>query len=151
MIILGIDPGPKESGFVIWDTDKRRPTDSDIMENDSLKSYLHCGEGLDTVAIEWLTGYGQIAGNDVYETCRWVGKFEECIELCPVELIPRKDIKRHLCGNTTTNDKYVRQALIDRFGEQGTKKNPGPLYGISGHMWSALAVAVTAADRLKGG
>ena len=63
-------------------------------------------------------------------------------------MIPRKDVKRHLCGNTTTNDKYVRQALIDRFGEPGTKKNPGRLYGVSGHIWAALAVAITAADRL---
>jgi len=26
----------------------------------------------------------------------------------------------------------------------GTKKTPGPLYGVSGHAWQALAVAVVA-------
>jgi hypothetical protein len=40
----------------------------------------------------------------------------------------------------------VRQALIDRLGPQGTKKNPGPTYGMRSHLWAALAVAVYAGD-----
>ncbi len=35
------------------------------------------------------------------------------------------------------------------FGEPGTKKNPGPTYGIKSHLWAALAVAVTAYDKIK--
>jgi hypothetical protein len=46
-------------------------------------------------------------------------------------------------------DQNIRQALIDRLGPPGTKKNPGPTYGVTSHMWSALAVAVTAHDKLK--
>jgi hypothetical protein len=38
-------------------------------------------------------------------------------------------------------DANIRQALIDKLGAVGTKKAPGPLYGISGHLWAALAVA----------
>ena len=34
-------------------------------------------------------------------------------------------------------------------GKPGTKKQPGPLYGISGDLWSALAVAVTQHDRMS--
>ena len=41
----------------------------------------------------------------------------------------------------------TRHALIDRFGGKdaaiGRKAAPGPLYGISRDMWSALAIAVT--------
>ncbi|MBV8782506.1 MAG: hypothetical protein JO353_14005, partial [Phycisphaerae bacterium] len=49
-------------------------------------------------------------------------------------------------------DGNIRQALIDRFGPTkeraiGKKKSPGPLYGMSGDCWSALAVAVTYADQ----
>jgi hypothetical protein len=40
----------------------------------------------------------------------------------------------------------VRQALIDRLGPQGTKKNPGPTYGMRSHLWAALAVGVYAWD-----
>jgi hypothetical protein len=40
-------------------------------------------------------------------------------------------------------DANIRQALIDKIGPQGTKKDPGPTYGISKDVWSALAIAVT--------
>jgi hypothetical protein len=43
-------------------------------------------------------------------------------------------------------DANIRQALIDRFGAVGTKKMPGPLFGVSSHYWAALAVAVYAAE-----
>jgi hypothetical protein len=149
MKILGIDPGPKESGYVIWDGMR---AEAGTMENEALRHYLVNGHRLTALAIERIRGYGQVAGNDTYETCEWIGRFDITAReggIPIVKLIPRKDIKNHLCGNTTTNDKYVRQALIDRLGEQGSKKNPGPLYGISGHAWAALAVAVTCADMLE--
>lgn len=47
-------------------------------------------------------------------------------------------------------DANVRQALINRFGGKdaaiGRKAAPGPLYGISRDMRSALAIAVTGHD-----
>jgi hypothetical protein len=62
-------------------------------------------------------------------------------------LIGRKAIKSHLCSTTQAKDKDIRAALIDRLGEPGTKKNPGPTYGISGDCWAALSVCVTWADQ----
>lgn len=148
MRILGIDPGATKSGYVILDGSIN---DADILPNEEMRRFITNGHFLDCVAIERIRGYGIAAGDDTFDTCEWVGRFDITARqggVPIVELIPRKDIKRHLCGNTTTNDKYIRQALIDRFGEPGTKKNPGPLYGISGHLWAALAVAVTCADKL---
>lgn len=59
----------------------------------------------------------------------------------------RRAVKLHLCGSMRAKDGNIRQALVDRFGGQaqavGTKKAPGPLFGLSSHRWSALAVAVT--------
>jgi hypothetical protein len=59
----------------------------------------------------------------------------------------RATVKAHLCRSAKAKDSNVRQALIDLFGGKenaiGTKKTPGPLYGISGDVWAALAVAVT--------
>lgn len=151
MIILGIDPGPKESGYILWDSDLKAIVKEEVGHEANLGILYKLSElSIKYVAIEQIRGYGVVAGDDTFDTCEWIGRFKQRAMDCGRNclLIPRKEIKLHLCGNTTTNDKYVRQALIDRFGQVGTKKNPGPLYGISGHAWSALAVAVTAADRI---
>jgi hypothetical protein len=82
-------------------------------------------------------------------------------------MVPRRYVKIALCGKTTfrdpttgslkgIGDKHVRQAILDRFPgtgggktpQIGTKKQPGPLYGVKGHMWAALAVALTAEKML---
>ena len=52
----------------------------------------------------------------------------------------------HLFTGEHLTDKNIRQVLLDRFGPPGTKKAKGHLYGVSGHMLSALAVAVVFAD-----
>jgi hypothetical protein len=57
-------------------------------------------------------------------------------------------VKLHLCKSTKANDASIRQALIDRYGPGkeraiGTKKAPGPLYGVKADVWAALALAVT--------
>jgi hypothetical protein len=147
--IMGIDPGSQKSGYVIWDGGL---VESGHILNEELRLHITKHHFLDRVAIERIRGYGIVAGDDTFDSCEWVGRFEITARLGGVpciDLIPRKNIKRHLCGNTTTNDKYIRQALIDRLGEVGTKKNPGPLFGISGHLWAALAVAITCADEIK--
>lgn len=153
MNILGIDPGPKQSGWVLWDTIYHRVEGYGHQDNEDVKQIIYIPDRIiDTVAIEMITGYGVVSGDDTFNTCRWVGIFEEAARvsrqiISRIYLVPRKEVKRVLCGNTTTNDKYVRQALIDRYGDQGTKKNPGPLYGIAGHTWAALAVAVVAGEK----
>ena len=64
--------------------------------------------------------------------------------------IERREEKLHLCDSPRANDSTIRQAIIDRFGGKdaaiGKKKVPGPLYGISGDVWAALAVAITAVE-----
>jgi hypothetical protein len=61
-------------------------------------------------------------------------------------MLPRRAVKLALCGDSRAKDANIRQALIDRFGGSaaiGRKANPGPLYGISPDVRSALAIAVT--------
>ncbi len=146
MIILGIDPGSRESGFIYWDTKKQKLIGKGICENNQLKEQISEHQ-YDVLAIENIRGYGIVAGDDTFDTCLWIGRFDSDQRAI---LISRKEIKRHLCGTTTTNDKYIRQALIDRLGEVGTKSKPGPLFGVSGHIWSALAVAITAQETEDG-
>lgn len=150
MKILAIDPGSRESGYVVWNAEDRKPEKFGHIPNEALLLICRNFQKDMPIAIEQIRGYGIVAGDDTFDTCQWSGRFEEAHKIHggSVFMVPRKDVKRHLCGNTTTNDKYIRQALIDRFGDVGTKKNPGRLYGISGHLWAALAVAVTCADKM---
>jgi hypothetical protein len=95
----------------------------------------------DIVAIEMIACYGLRVGAEVFDTCVWIGRFIECVEgTAPVKLVFRSQVKKHL-GCANGKDKDVRAALIARYGEPGTAKNPGRLYGISSHLWAALAVA----------
>jgi hypothetical protein len=152
MIIAGIDPGSKESGLVLWGMPERKSHFSMMLTNYDLLKFLRMELAaaaalphIDILGIEQIRGYGITAGDDTFDTCEWSGRFREAFENRGGKVImqPRKEVKLALCGNTTTNSKYIRMALIDRYGDTGTKKTPGPLYGISGHLWSALAVAVT--------
>jgi hypothetical protein len=106
-----------------------------------------------TVAIEMIASYGMPVGREVFETCVWIGRFQQALESPgTAELVYRKDVKLHLCGSPRAKDGNVRQALIDLFPatgggktpQIGTKKQPGPLYGMSSHAWAALGVAITA-------
>jgi hypothetical protein len=154
MRILAIDPGTEQSGWVIFDTDTQRPRRFGTSSNGELLEMVEVEAGgfgfVDVLAIEMVASYGMAVGRDVFETVRWIGRFQQAW-FAPedVVLVYRQDVKLHLCNSARAKDGNVRQALVDRLGPQGKKKEPGPLYGVSGHMWSALAVAVTAADRLN--
>lgn len=130
-----------------------------ILANPEIKFKLACfryspvgdsiPEPLPIVAIEMIACYGMAVGAEVFDTCLWIGEFRGYMRPQPVTLCYRKDIVVHLCGTAKARDPNVRQALIDRLGKPGTKKNQGPTYGIKNHMWAALAVAVYAADQLN--
>ena len=82
-------------------------------------------------------------GRSVFVTLLWIGRFVELMR-GDMELIPRRSAKMFLCNSMKAKDANIRQALIDRLGEQGTKKKQGGTYGVKSHIWSALAIAVTA-------
>jgi len=103
------------------------------------------------IAIEKMVNYNQKVGASTFDTIEYIGRFKECWEECAfwleIESMPRKTAVGHLCNFTTDGDKHVRAALIKRFGDIGTKAEPGVLYGFSSHLWSALAIAVTYIDK----
>lgn len=149
-LIQAIDPGPTQSALVTfrgWEI-----VNKEILENLQLRDYLaalnHPGVLL---AIEMVQSFGMPVGASVFETVFWIGRFVEAWS-GKHRLIYRKDIKLHLCGSSRAKDGNVRQALLDLYKpagggktpQIGTKAKPGPLYGMKSHLWSALAVAVTA-------
>jgi len=146
MKILAIDPGSTESAFVIFDG--INILDKGIIPNEQLLDY---SASYDKLAIEMVASYGMPVGKTVFETCVWIGRFIEAHGLgitADHDKVYRQEVKMHLCNSMRAKDGNIRQALIDRFGEVGTKKNPGALYGVSSDIWSALAVAVYEYDKL---
>ena len=107
---------------------------------------------IDKLVIEMIASYGMPVGKEVFDTCVWIGRFVELARLqnIEVEYIYRKDEKMNICHSMKAKDSNIRQALIDRFGVVGTKKNPGWFYGFKADIWSAYAVGITYLDLEKG-
>lgn len=155
MNVLAIDPGNEHSAYVVL-SDKDELLEFDKLSNeDMLRRFWHITAGVDHAAIEMVACYGMPVGKEVFDTALWVGRYMQLLQSvpCPCDLVYRKDVKLHLCQSTRgVNDAVIRQALIDRFGPGkskaiGTKKAPGPLYGVKADVWAALAVGVTWMDQ----
>jgi hypothetical protein len=147
--ILAIDPGTEQSGWCLYGRGKVHG--SGVLPNKNVLASLMLGidmvPGLfaDVLAIEMVASYGMPVGREVFETVRWIGRFQQAWHRPEeVRLVYRKDVKIFLCGTMKAKDPHIWQALQDKIGEVGTKKNPGPLYNVKSHARSALAVAVTA-------
>lgn len=149
-MIFAIDPGTRQSGWVLFDAG--RVLDCGVHDNHDLLRWVQAGQGADELAIEMVASYGMSVGRDVFETVRWIGRFQQAWRNPEaVRFVYRQDVKLHLCKSPRANDGNVRQALIDMLGPKGTKRQPGPTYGVSSHAWAALAVAVTASRAAAGG
>lgn len=161
--VLAIDPGNVESALVIYDGQNvvkhlYGPNEamlSHVMDWTSTGQCKH-------LAVEMIASYGMPVGATVFETCVWVGRFMQAWDTvyrhgATSDLVYRKTVKMHLCQTMKAKDGNIRQALIDRFPATGggknptvgTKSQPGPLFGMSGDRWAALAVAVTWWDQNK--
>jgi hypothetical protein len=139
--ILALDPGTRETGWVEFDAG--RVADSGVADNYDVLRWVRASTA-DVLAIEWIESYGMPVGREVFETVRWTGRFAQAWrEPDAVVWVPRRDVKLHLCGSPRAKDANIRQALLNLLGPQGTKRAPGPTYGIRSHAWAALAVAVT--------
>ncbi len=155
MSIIAVDPGTEESAWVRYDPEAHRLEDKGIWPNDQLGGFLHHhgGKGRSLLAVEMVQSFGMPVGAEVFETVLWTGRFVEAWGY-EWRKIYRKDVKLHLCQSLRAKDPNIRQALLDRFPrtgggktpQVGTKAEPGPLYGFKSHLWSALAVALTAAE-----
>lgn len=148
-MILAIDPGNVESGYVVLNNDLSIEQFGKI-DNYELLEMINCSDfnRCDHVVIEMIASYGMAVGATVFETCVWIGRFKQALSLdfSTIRYIYRKDEKINLCGTMKAKDSNIRQALIDRFGVVGTKKAPGWFYGVSKDVWSAIAVGVTFSD-----
>lgn len=153
MRLLGVDPGYTESAYVLYDTERELPIEFAKVPNAEMLAYLD-GCSADELAVEHIASYGMSVGKEVFATAVFIGRImERWVQPGRTEAraIYRADVKLHLTHSRRSKDPNVRQALIDKWGPGkdraiGKKASPGPLYGLTGDCWSALAVAVTAAE-----
>ncbi len=149
-MLIAIDPGPRESAWVRMEADI--PLQFAIEPNEEVLAKLRHqrfphGAHL---AIEMVASYGMAVGKDVFNTCVWIGRFIQAWG-GPHTLVYRQDVKLTICHDSRARDSNIRQAIIDRYPptgggkvpQIGTKAKPGPLYGVTKDVWSALAVALT--------
>ncbi len=159
--ILAIDPGNVESGYVLVEHDGkeiRKVLDVGKIPNEEMREVIVPPyESHDHFAIEMVAGMGMPVGQEVFDTCFWIGRFWEYAEtygeMTHMQKIYRREEKLYLCGHSQAKDTNIRQALVDRYAPdqpnygKGTKKSPGFFYGFSADMWAAMAVAVTYFDK----
>lgn len=151
--IIGIDPGPVESAYVVWDGE----TISSFGKTSNKSFLLWLTHGLvepaDEMVIEKVACYGMAVGDPVFDTVLWTGFFchawrsdwEPGSEHDIKCRIPRLAVKMHICHDSRAKDGNIIQALKDRF-EPGLLPRQRPkvmLKGISADVWQALALAVT--------
>lgn len=155
MKILALDPGTTKTGWCLLDNGS--PIAFGVLENAAMLEMIRGTFGADVMAVEMIASYGMAVGREVFETCVWIGRFlQTWRDPAAVKLVYRKDVKIFLCGTTKAKDANIRQALADSYPatgggatpQVGTKSQPGPLYGVSSHVWPALGVAVTVADSI---
>ncbi len=149
--IIALDPGTRETGFVLFDG--KRVVRSGVSFNaDVLRMVEEWPADGTRLATEIFQSMGMAVGQEVFETCIWIGRFVQAWHTPnDVLRIKRTQVKLQLCGTARAKDANVRQALIDAVGAPGKKASPGPTYGVTSHAWSALAVAVTAQAMLGDG
>lgn len=154
-IVFAVDPGTAKSGVVIYDSITETVRNSFVDDNLAVLGWvkrLATSPNVDLFAAETFQFYGpqNPIGKSTIESVFWLGRFYEAwadrAQEASMRLLKRPSIKAHLCGTAKANDAAVRAALIQRLGKDATKD-------VKSHEWSALAVAVVAADieRVFGG
>lgn len=146
-MILSLDPGNVETAYVLFDKDGAISRHGKV-PNAEITQILR-EANFQTCVCEMIASYGMAVGKTVFDTCVWIGRFEQITYDMDKNFIPvfRLDVKLHHCKSPKAKDSNVRQALIDRLGEPGTKAAPGGTYGIKADVWSALAIGLYAQDK----
>lgn len=159
--VLAIDPGRWKSGWaVVTDKPQLGVPQHGINDNRVLATHLqpYCGgRGFfdvdwkpQVLAIEMVRSFGA-SGDSLYETAAWVGLFAGAWPGMH-RLVYRSDERLMLLpGERKISDAAVRRAVIEAFPQTGggkepaigTKKEPGPLYGVSSHAWQAIGIGLT--------
>jgi len=156
-IVLAIDPGNVKSAYTLYDPEQHKLIEFGKIDNEELQIRMYeLRNKTKYLAIEGMKSYGQRVGSTVFNTCIWIGRYLQQWEMDGGEtkIIYRHQVKSFITPKVKSNDSKIRTALIGMFpatgldskgrpSSIGIKKNPGPLYGVTADVWSALAIALT--------
>ena len=98
-LVMGVDPGPEESSYVVWDgkaiVDKFSGTNGDLLW--LLRSSGRLPTGMEAVVFEQVESYGMAVGREVFETVFETGRLYQQADRAQhnVVLMPRKEVKIH--------------------------------------------------------
>jgi hypothetical protein len=152
MIYLGIDPGETHSGVVLYDSVTRQVLESwSGYENTWLAKDIAENPASEAVC-ERIAPMGQPMSKNLVATAEWSGVFWGRWPR-RWHWITRNEVKVAICGRCQgVSDPHVLTGTQERFGgkaaARGCKAAPGPLYGVSGHAWQALACVIAHIERL---
>lgn len=142
--VIGIDPGPQESAVVLLmpNGEVRDPT----MQPNSLiaESLPRWGDWSHHLIVETLTPLDERIGQESLDTHGWAWVFAALFP-GPSHKLSRYQVEAALA---VQNDAGITAACLELLGHEnrrvavGTKKKPGPLYGMKKHLWQALGVAL---------
>jgi hypothetical protein len=156
--LFAIDPGTTHSAWLLYDPDGGGQIIGGFGKEENsivMQRIVEMAPHFELLAVEQMSGYiapwseQTSIGKEILATCVWSGRFIERADSVGKEhvMMLRRAISGHLCpGSKSYKDKDVRAALIKRFGDPGTKKEPGLLFGVTRDVWSALALAVAFSD-----
>ncbi len=149
--IIGLDPGPKKTGFVEYNHRAGLPIGNvGVYENEDLLRFLTVARNVNHaaqwIACERMAPQGRV-GYEVLDTVVWSGRL--CQRATDLGygfawVYRQASVCRNLLGTFKGNDALIRAALIARFGMSRLQTPTGKK--VATHGWAALAVAVTFAD-----
>ena len=171
MRLLAIDPGPVKSGWIVLDGQKPEQWGWEDNHGVQIMSDQLLERDINTLVIEDVTNMGMAVGKDVFETVRWSGRFDyDCtatfidrrvvkLTLCGNAQAKDPNIRQALIDryggdSVAIGGKKCRDCagkgwrgrgrpVCASCDGKGYETPPGPLHGVSGHVWSALAVGIT--------
>jgi hypothetical protein len=158
MIVLAIDPGNESTAFIIWDSKQKIILNKNKLSNCEFLNLLRQHSFQDTieiVAIEMISSYGMAVGQEIFDSCVWLGRY---VEICSkmglkYKFIFRKTIKMHHCGSVQAKDGNVNKVLQQKYGKDNSTKEPNKVYinefteknnsakYMNNDLWAAFALA----------
>jgi hypothetical protein len=139
-MILGIDPGPRQSAYAFWVTDERRVYPVETLANEDFLFKMRFYKP-DIVVIEDVAFYGKVLNKETFETLKMIGRLQEIFPEHILVTFPTKAL--HFCGRRNgVSSGMIAQVIQGNYGGKGTVKQPGPFYGVKGHEWDAVACAI---------
>jgi len=158
--IIGIDPGNKETAMCVFDGTKIVYCEKidnkqffQYLDHEITQATANSNHDVPAIFIEDIQSMGMAVGQEVFDTAKMIGRIQQKLEdwHYGYNMVKRTEIKLHHCNTTRAKDTNIRQSLIDRFGDKGTKKEPGFFFGIAGSdQWSSCAIAIYGHDKQNG-